>query len=215
MTGVSGKVVRTLKVEDLTLLVSDCDEGSLPVTRENALAHAAVVRSVLDQTTPLPFRFGMLATEQQLQKFITTNKPALAGKLAHVRGRIEMNLKIMLNSITEAAAQLPGNDESPGPGTAFLMEKRRELLGDAHTAARISELSSLLRERISSGLIKDEQISLRQSLAAVAHLIDSRDIQQYRENVAEFCQNRPDLPVLVSGPWPPYTFANIELEFHA
>ena len=55
---------------------------SVPVTRENALAHAAVVRSVLDRTTPLPFRFGTIVTEQQLQSYLSTHRPALENKLA-------------------------------------------------------------------------------------------------------------------------------------
>ena len=219
VTGVAGKAVRMFKMEGLTLLVSDYDVASLPVTRENALAHAAVVRSVLDQTTPLPFRFGMLATEQQLQRFVTTNKLALAGKLAHVRGCVEMNLKIIWNSTTEAAVPSPEDDEAAGPGTAFLKEKRRELLGDEQKLSQIGEVSSLLREPLGGGLIKDEQIVLRPSpkgvLAAVAHLIDSGAMEQYRTNVSELLTKRPDLRILLSGPWPPYSFVNIGLEFNA
>ena len=219
VTGVAGKAVRMFKVEGITLLVSDYDVASLPVTRENALAHAAVVRSVLDQTTPLPFRFGMLATEQQLQRFVTTNRLALAGKLAHVRGCVEMNLKIMWNSTAETAVPSPDDDLAAGPGTAFLKEKRRELLGDEQKLTQIAEVSSLLREPFGGGLIKDEQIVLRPSqtavVAAVAHLIDSGAIEQYRTNVSELLKNRPDLRILLSGPWPPYSFANIGLEFNA
>jgi hypothetical protein len=219
VTGVSGKAVRMFKVEDLTLLVSDYDVASLPVTRENALAHAAVIRSVLSQTTPLPFRFGMLATEQQLQRFVTTNKLALAGKLAHVRGRVEMNLKIMWNYSAETAVSSPDLERASGPGTAFLKEKRRELLGDEQRLAQAAEVSSSLREPLGGELIKDEQIVLRPSqaaaLAAVAHLIDSGAIDLYRTKVSELLKKRPDWRVLVSGPWPPYSFVNIGLEFSA
>jgi hypothetical protein len=31
--------------------------------------------------------------------------------------------------------------------------------------------------------------------------------------VQEIRNNRPDLSIRLSGPWPPYSFANIELEF--
>ncbi len=68
---------------------------SVPVTRENALSHAAVVRSVLDRTTPLPFRFGTIVTEQQLRSYISSRKPALETKLALVRGCVEMSVKII------------------------------------------------------------------------------------------------------------------------
>ena len=60
--GISGVAVRVLKIENLSVLVSDLDADSVRVTRENALAHAAVVRSVLDYSTPLPFRFGTVVS---------------------------------------------------------------------------------------------------------------------------------------------------------
>src|ERR1044071_270763 len=91
VSGVSKAPVRVLKVDDISVLVSDCE--AVPVTQENMLAHAAVVRAVFTRTTPVPFRFGTLATEQQLRSFITTNKRALANKLAHLRGCVEMDLK--------------------------------------------------------------------------------------------------------------------------
>ena len=207
VSGVSGAAVRALKIDDISVLVSDCE--TFAPTKENALIHAAVVRSVLGQTTPLPLRFGTVTTEQQLRSFVTTHKLALAKKLAHVRGCVEMDVKVIW--------QRPGNnasqpDKAAGPGTAFLKEKQRELGGDE----RLAELSSLLREEL-GGLIKDESTGLRPSdtsvLAAVFHLVESSNIQQYREKMAAVLQKRPDLHFMVSGPWPPYSFANIELEF--
>jgi hypothetical protein len=211
VSGVSGAAVRVLKIDDLSVLVSDCE--TVAATQENALAHAAVVRSVLDRMTPLPFRFGTLATEQQLRSFITTHKIALANKLAHVRGCVEMDLKVIWQrSGTNASEPV----QATGPGTAFLKEKQRELVGDEQAAAQRAELSRLLHKELGS-LIKDESMGLRPSegvvLAAVFHLVESAKIQQYREKMAEVFQQRPDLEFRVSGPWPPYSFANIELEF--
>ena len=207
VSGVSGAAVRALKINDISVLVSDCE--AVAPTKENALAHAAVVRSVLGQTTPLPLRFGTVTTEPQLRNFVTTHKLALFNKLAHVRGCVEMDVKVIwqrsVNNVNQA-------DKAAGPGTAFLKEKQRELAGDERLAA----LSSLLREEL-GGLIKDESTGLRPSdtsvLAAVFHLVESSKIQQYREKMATVREKRPDLHFMVSGPWPPYSFANIELEF--
>jgi hypothetical protein len=93
--GISGAPVRLLKTQNLSVLVSDLDADVVPVTRENALAHAAVVRSILNHTTPLPFRFGTLVTEQQLENYLSSRKPALETKLAQVRGCVEMSVKII------------------------------------------------------------------------------------------------------------------------
>ncbi len=212
VTGVSGAAVRILRVDDLSVLVSDC-EGVL-ASRENALAHAAVVRSVLDQTTPMPFRFGTISTEQQLRSYLTTNKLALANKLAHLRGCVQIDLKLIwqrqgLNLVTS-------DQPAAGPGTAFLRKKRRELLGDEPASAQRDEVSRLLRDGLGAE-IRDECMELHPSetglLARVFHLVEKPKIRQYREKIGILVSKRPELQVSVSGPWPPYSFANIELEF--
>lgn len=215
--GISGAPVRILKTENLSVLVSDLDVDSVPVTRENALAHASVVRSVLDRTTPLPFRFGTIVAEQQLQSYFSTHKPALEKKLASLRGCVEMSVKIIWENSAEKQAET--HDETQvserGMGTNFLAEKRRQIIGDEHRAAEATEISTWLRDSL-SGLIRDELVTIRPTerlVLSAAHLVERDKIAQYRKAAAETCQNRPELHFLLSGPWPPYNFANIELEF--
>ena len=211
--GISSAPVRLLKTEGLSVLVSDLDADVIQLTRENALAHAGVVRSILDRTTPLPFRFGTLVTEQQLANYLSARKPAIETKLAHVRGCVEMSVKI----IYEPTAQQSEPDENvnQGAGTSFLAQKRREILGGEQGAAEAATISTWLHDHV-SGLIRDEQVTLRPSeklVLAAAHLVERGRVKKYRENMAETCQSRPELHFLLSGPWPPYSFANIELEF--
>ena len=211
--GIEGAAVRLLKIDEFGVLVSDGD--AFPLTKESAIAHHTVVHSILDQTTSLPFRFGSVISEQQLRHYVATYKPALKKSFAHVRGCIQMDLKIIWQHSTPDTNQ-PLENEKQGPGTAFLEKKRRELLGDERQAGKTAELSNLLREQLGS-LIRDEQIELRPSktvvLAAVFHLIENADVEKYKEKVQEIRNNRPDLKIRLSGPWPPYSFANIELEF--
>ena len=211
LAGVSGAAVRVLKIGDVSLVVSDCE--AVPVTQENMVAHAAVVRSVLTRTTPMPFRFGTLATQQQLESFITANKLAIANKLAHLRGCVEMDLKTAWQ-FSQIAEPEPAHDD--GPGTTFLKQKRREILGDDRTAAQRAELSSFLRMELAA-LIRDEKIALppptKKGPVKVFHLVETTKIREYREKVQTLNEKRPELELEVSGPWPPYSFANIELEF--
>ena len=215
--GISGAPVRVLKTENLSLLVSDLDADSVLVTRENALTHAAVVRSVLDYSTPLPFRFGTVVTEQQLKSYLSTHKTALESNFASVRGCVEMSVKIIWEN---SVAQKPPSGEKTqatelGAGTSFLAEKRQQILGDEHRAAEASKISTWLHETLRE-LVEDEQVTLRPAerlVVSAAHLIKRGKMGQYREKVAEMRQNRPDLHFLLSGPWPPYSFANIGLEF--
>jgi Gas vesicle synthesis protein GvpL/GvpF len=217
VSGISGAAVRLLKLEDMTVLVSDNDSDAVPVTRENALTHAAVVRSLLDRTTPLPFRFGTLVTEEQLRSYVSARKPALDSKLASVRGCVEMSVKIIWEISEDKQPEARESDQEfrQGAGAAFLAEKRREILGDQLKAAQAEEISTWLHKSV-SGLTRDEQVTVRPAeklVLAAAHLVERANIRQYRATVAEARNERPELHFLVSGPWPPYSFVNIELEF--
>jgi hypothetical protein len=50
-------------------------------------------------------------------------------------------------------------------------------------------------------------------LGRADHLIEREDVQEYRTKMAQAVEERPEVRFMVSGPWPPYSFANIELEF--
>jgi len=211
--GISGDAVRLLQVDEFAVLVSDFDSDTVAVTRENALDHAAVVRSVLDRTTPLPFRFGTLVTEQQLRSYISARKPALQTRFALIRGCVEMSVKIIRELSTVSGTT--GSHSKITNGTTFLEEKRREIRGSEQSAAEAQEISTWLHEQVKA-LTRDEEVTVRSSeklVVAAAHLVERDKIPQYKETAADARKKRPELHFLLSGPWPPYSFANIELEF--
>lgn len=214
--GIGGAEVRLLKARDFSLLVSSFPGDTVPVNRENVLAHSAVARTLLEQTTPLPFRFGVLVTEDQLESFVAARYDALKERLDVVDGCVEMSVKV-ISSTTD------GNDEldelnsglEDKPGTAFLLEKRRELLGGEARAAEAKQLASWLQAQLGE-LVKTTHINTNVTdklLLATSHLVERGVLEQYRARLKEVRLERQDLKIMVSGPWPPYSFANINLEF--
>lgn len=212
VVGISGSPVELLEVEGLTLLVSRFESETALVTRENVLAHDSVVRSVLNETTPLPFRFGSVVTEQQLASYIRTHRENLETRLAQVRGCVEMSVKIIWNT-DEAKSE--SNTDDLGPGATFLRQKQHEILGGELRAEKAKQVSSWLSEQVQP-LVKQEEVSLCPTdklIVAAAHLIRREQLAEYRDRLAAARKTRRELHFLVSGPWPPYTFSNIELEF--
>jgi hypothetical protein len=211
--GISGLPVRIAKFQDLSAVVSVCRADALKVTRKNALTHHEVVRSITKQTTPLPARFGTLVTVQQLSNYVSTHRQAIKAKLAHVRGRVEMNVRMIATVITDTSQE---SENVPGPGTAFLLEKRKEIVREKAGAVYKKQLSLWLREKLGD-LVKEEKISVVISetviLARADHLIERVDVEEYRTKMARVVEEQPETRFMVSGPWPPYSFANIELEF--
>jgi len=224
VTGVAGSSVRWLRADQLIVAVSEFDGDTIAVTRENVLAHERVVRRVLEYTTPLPFRFGTLVSKARLQGYLQAQQAVLQSKLLLVDGCVEMGVKIIwqahstnnetqseeVNANSRDNKQLVG-----GVGSAFLMAKRREVMGEKILADRAKEIASWLSERIGAS-IRKEQTSVRPDeklVLTAAHLVDRVGIEQYRRTLKQACSERPELHFLTSGPWPPYSFVSIELEF--
>lgn len=219
LQGIGGAEVRLLKARDLSVLVSGFPGGRVPVNRENVLAHSAVARTLLEQTTPLPFRFGVLVTEDQLESFVTARHDALKERLDLVRGCVEMSVKVISSSPDRKHEQLDelNSGLEDKPGTAFLLEKRRELLGGEARTAEARQLASWLEARLGD-LVRTTHISANLTdklLLATSHLVERGVMEQYRARLKEVRDERQELNFLVSGPWPPYSFANIDLEFES
>ena len=215
--GIAGGEVRLLKAGDFSVVVSDFAGDKAPVNRENVLAHSSVTRSLLEQTTPLPFRFGAVVTQAQLESFVTARHDALQQRLDLVRGCVEMSVKVISGA---AGGELrPQEEQTNGlqdkPGTTFLLQKRRELLGSEARAAEAQAIASWLHTQIGD-VARETRVDTNLTdklLLATSHLVKRGDVEHYRARLKEARRERPELNFLVSGPWPPYSFANIDLEF--
>jgi hypothetical protein len=211
--GIGGAPVRRLELGNFSIWVSDFAGEAMPVNRENALTHAAVVQNILNHTTPLPFRFATLVTEPQIESYVIARQAALEAKLELVRGCVEMSVKII--GAGESTQQATTNNDRQKPGTAFLSEKRREILGGQARAAEAKRVAEWLEGHIRD-VVREIQINTNPTeklILALAHLVRREAVEQYRARLTEARHDRPELHFLISGPWAPYSFANIDLEF--
>jgi hypothetical protein len=98
-----------------------------------------------------------------------------------------------------------------GRGTAFLLRKRREVLGEEEARARAEELAAWLAEGVGA-LARESAVRVSPPEAIVvraAHLIGRERVGEYRTRLRELGTTRPGLRLLASGPWPPYSFSEI------
>jgi hypothetical protein len=217
LRGITGAEVRLLKAGDFSVLVSDFAGDKAPVNRENVVSHAAVVQSTLEHTTPLPFRFGVVVTPAQLESFVTARHDALKARLDLVRGCVEMSVKVISSGNNGKPQRLEEQTSTLGdkPGTMFLLEKRHELLGSEARVAEAQQIASWLQAQIGE-VVRETRIETNLTdklLLATSHLVERGVVEQYRTRLKSARLERPELNFLVSGPWPPYSFANIDLEF--
>ncbi len=219
LSGLDGQRVEVLNHDTLFIVASKFDGESVPVTRENVLQHEAIVRTAFSTTTVLPFRFGCLVTMSGLRSYLTTRERALLERLAQVRDCVEMSVKIIwqnASEIEDCGSVLPDLKQA-GAGTAFLMFKRQELLGNDRVEQEARELEAWLGAGLRD-IVRQEQITIepkQRLVLSASYLVERARLADYRRELGRLQAERTNLHFLSSGPWPPYTFSNIDLEFGA
>ncbi|HEV7890367.1 MAG TPA: GvpL/GvpF family gas vesicle protein [Pyrinomonadaceae bacterium] len=220
LTGVGGADVRLLAVGGVASVVgvvavlSEFEGERVPVTRENLLAHNHVNAHVLARATPLPFRFGTLAGESRLASYVAANEIALAEGFELVRGCVEMGVKVRLDGGAKESEVNVNEVEDAGAagvgrGTAFLLAKRREVLGEEALKASAEEAAARLAECV-EGLARESEVRLSPEGPIVfraAHLVAREDVEEYRARVRDLGARLAGMHLLTSGPWPPYSFS--------
>ena len=212
--GVAGARPRLVERAGISAVVSPFGDEKIAVTRENVMAHERVVRRVLAETTPLPFRFGTIVTEARLASYLDSQQGKLKAQLERVRGAVEMSVKVIWEPLAEGVGAAGGRDEEAaagGTGTRFLLRKRRELLGEGELRERAVEVWAWLG-RVLEGLARESQVSLRPSenlILAAAHLVERGRLGDYRRALGRARAERPELHFLTSGAWPPYSFTSV------
>ncbi len=203
----------------IAAVVSRLEGERVRLTRENVFAHERVIGCVLMHTTPLPFRFGTVVGESQLEGYVDAQREFLLAQLARVRGSVEMSVKVIWNPglVRREAVASPAAEESRAPedqshaegrGTAFLAAKRREILGNEVLRSEAEATAGWLNERLGDA-VREAVVRVRPTEAlvvAAAHLVWRERVAEYQERLRAARMEREELHFLTSGPWPPYSF---------
>ena len=216
--GIGEQEVQLLTIEGLVVPASNLETEAVALTRENVLRHEAVVRKVFAETTPLPFRLGTLITKEALESFIKSRLRALTDRLGAVRNCAEMSVKIIwpnLSAREQGSLDAGSDDSAMGPGAAYLISRREELLGRQELVEEAKAIADWVGSRL-NGLSRQHQVSVEPAQKLVlsgSYLVERERESDFRSALGAMRAERPNLHFLSSGPWPPYTFANIDLEF--
>ena len=194
--GIDGAALERRRIAGLDLVVSRSDRESHEVPEEAVLTHATVVEELLARSrSVLPARFGRaFASDDELSNAVRAKAPALEHGLTRVRGCVELGLRVL------------GHEGRNDTST--------DLSGGEYMRARLAEATE--RDRLAAELHRPLAQLARASarfggasgdLLHAAYLVPEEKIAAFREQVGRIETAHPELTMVCTGPWPPYTFA--------
>jgi hypothetical protein len=208
LRGLADAPVRQVTAQSVGAWVSDLPAAIEAVTPELVRAHDVVVREAMRVETPLPARFGQtFADESALRRSLEERREGIVAGLGRVRGAVEMTVRLLLDPAAAAAVARPAA-KSGREYMAWLRARQR-------AAEEAQQRAGFLQARVAravGGLARAEArsgASAGGNSATISHLVACGDVTRYRHLVHELTEREPELRVMLSGPWAPYSFAEL------
>jgi len=178
---------------------SEVGPGVTEPTDETILAHARVVDELASvNEAVLPARLARpYESRAALVAAIRERAPDLRAALDHVRGCVEMGVRVLPEQAPTAPAERSGGD--------YL----RARLAAVRSADRIADeldtaVAAIARDR-SRGVTATAEL-----VVTAAYLLPRADADPFREAVATVAGRHPELAFVCVGPWPAYSFALVD-----
>lgn len=213
LRGVGGAPVTAIPAGRITIWLSELSTAP-DVDLEALRAHDRVVgAATAGERTPLPVRFGgWMDRREELVSRIREREEMYASALSRVAGAREFGLRILR---APAAAEETAAPSGPRPepvearsGTDYLRSVARRHRERRRRRQHSDEILEALRDAIGDRVRGEhvERIAGSRDLLSVAHLVDGAEVDDYRASVEHFRDASPDLRVVSTGPWAPYSF---------
>jgi hypothetical protein len=221
-----GGPARALATEEVQAIVCDVDTSTFEVLRSPgpegletlaaaAHAHDANLAWLAGETTVLPLPLGtVLLDDDVVIDLLRTHGTQLRGELERFEGYAEWAVRVHLLDAPDAGDEAARSADS---GSEYL-RRRSVALEEKQTRWRTREaLATRMHERLGAGAAEADVVVSR-PLEDVAppllhgvYLLAERAVPELERTVEELRAEHADAVIEMTGPWPPYHFASIDL----
>lgn len=206
VTGIDGRAVRSIRAAGVTAWVSDVPATPRPEL-QRIRAHDGVIRAAQDAGfTPVPIRWGQVtAGDDDVRAHLESRD--YRADLERIAGCVEFGIRVLDPEAADVGSPAETRAEAQGSGAAYLRLVAERMHTLERTRARALDaarsIDVALKDRVKESRIEPTE---RPAGALVAHLVQTSAAGEYAEQAHTLTHAHPPLRVVVTGPWPPYSF---------
>jgi hypothetical protein len=230
LRGIGGAPVRLVFEDDLTCIVGTVDLqefGEEPVRRNLedldwlarvAREHDAVVHRMAAVTTLVPLRLATVYdNDASALRRVTELRATALATLDVLDGREEWGVKMY--AVPRTPAAVGATAEPPSTGAEYLRRRRTELEQRSLDTEAATEDAEALFEHLRGVSVmarrhrpQDPALSGAEHpmLLNAAFLVDRERVPEFGAAVESLAADRPRGALVLTGPWPPYSFATLD-----
>jgi len=203
-------------------VVSNVPNKKIRPQRKNIAAHHAVLNKIMEETTPLPMAFGIIADgEQAIRKILANNHDVFQEKFVTVAGKVEMGIRISYDvpnifeyfistdrELRAARDQYFGGNREPSQEAKLELGRMFNQQLNANREEYTHQIIEILDDYCDE--IKENKCRNEQEIMNLACLINRTDQERFEEGIFESArQFDNNFSFEYNGPWAPHNFVNI------
>ena len=206
--GIDGAPLRAIRAEGVSVWVADVKTAPRP-DLDHIREHDLVIRAALESGhTPVPIRFGQVAgSDDDVAAHLASRD--YRPDLERIAGCIEFGIRVLDPEAHDAEPVQPLELEgaASGPGATHMKMLAARMQALERTRARSLDAARALDAELSRW-VRETRIapSDKPAGATVAHLVQTGAADTYVARARELSHVHPPLRIVVTGPWPPYSF---------
>jgi hypothetical protein len=164
--------------------------GAVSRTPDALREHMQTVAALMREHAVLPARYGTVLEEAEIERLLAEQREPLLAAIERVRGAVEVAVH------ARAAAALTPEPAPPRSGTEYLHRRLEEQCRLDDLEAALAPLAELARAT-----------TARRDGTTWAYLVERERLAEFVAAVRALDRRRPELELVCTGPWPPYSFA--------
>ena len=227
MTGFEGANLKSVVLDQISVVVSEIKKTDLAVNQTNAILFAEKIDQLNEHFTLLPMRFGSSKSSiDSISEMLRLNYQEFISNLLKVENKIEFGLKIFYDhkSLLEFF-KLEQESESEKQIDSIAAQKvsvYKDYINKKLKTHRIEQKLVSFSNDVTTDFvrkislwnteIKIKKIVSETIIADVVFLLDKTKKKELVQVINSLQTKYPMLSFVVTGPWPPYNFVDITLK---
>ncbi len=225
--GLNGQHVYTISNGKFAAVVSDSSGEKILPQRKNLAAHQEVLKKLLaENLSVLPMAFGVAANSQEaVEEVLTKNSEALASQLERVADKVEMGVRVTWDvpnifeyfvnlhpELLAARDRLFSGEGEPRQDDKLAVGRLFEQL---HASDR-EEFTEKVEDALTNSCaeIKVNRCRTEREVMNLVCLVDRSSLANFEQQVYAAAELFDDnFAFDFNGPWAPYNFVEVALEF--
>ena len=194
-----------LAAHGLAAVVSALEETSSPPTVSSLLAYERVVEAIHARRAVVPLRYGcVMENESAVVRHLEEHRQQYWALLARLPGMTEMGIRVLWPARAGAVPDVPSS-----PGARYLASLRNLYNATDAFAGEETQLADQIVSLLPGCFTEQRRevsSSSQRRLLSLYFLTSKTGVERFRSKARQICPPS-GAKILLSGPWPPYNFA--------